>query len=76
MNIKKAKKPIVGVLLVAFVIAVVVNVNLTHTEATNDELILRNVEALAQGEGGEWECAGSGDILCPNGGRYWVVMMR
>ncbi|WP_462356158.1 NVEALA domain-containing protein [Phocaeicola coprophilus] len=35
------------------------------------ELMLENVEALAQGEGGNYVCYGSGDIDC-HGMKVWV----
>ncbi len=72
---KKIRKRIGAAILAICIVVAVMNANLTRDTANND-LTLRNVEALAQGEGGDWECWGSGSILCPNGGKYYAVVTR
>ncbi len=55
----------VGILVVLLVAVMAMNINLKHNAtADSQDLILNNIEALAQGEGAEQDCAGSGSLVC------------
>ncbi len=61
---KKLKLIIGGTLFLTCVSITALKVNPTFGSGTIEELYLTNTEALAQGEGLEGGCAGSGDMLC------------
>ncbi len=64
-DMKKLKFWMAGVLFASLVGAIAVNINLNYSAATdNSDFSLTNVEALAQGETGEGDCAGSGSLVC------------
>ncbi len=46
------------------------HINLTYNKTNDNQIILQNIEAIAQGEG-DWACLDPGDIDC-NGGKYRV----
>ncbi len=67
---KKLKFWLAGALFAALAVAMAVNINLEYSTTTDSkDFILNNVEALAQGEGIDEECLGSGSIVC-GGGLY------
>ncbi len=45
------------------------HVNFASDQTMDNQIVLRNMEALTQGEGGEVFCYDPGDIDC-NGGKY------
>lgn len=70
------KKKMGGIILAICMLTFLVNINLTQNTVKNNEFVLHDIEALAQSEGGEWECYGSGSIICPNGKYYRAVYTR
>lgn len=72
---KRFKYCAIGVCLLSLVIAIAININLSSGKSQANDVIFGNMEALAQGEGGDWGCKGSGNVDC-RGAKYEYNLTR
>lgn len=67
-------KKVMGLLAVVIVMAVMMSAKTSEKEVEN-ELFLKNVEALAAGEFGDEICLGQGDVTCSTGEKVEYVLI-
>lgn len=49
------------------VTSVMIRERMCVSEKPSDDLVIQNIEALAEGESVSSQCFGEGNLLCPNG---------